>query len=117
MLERSNVFPLPSYAEPDESTIEDLVGPKMYFGLVDLSYRVRRRRRLSRTVEIVPGEPVLTTVYNAFGAEPPGRANFDPLIPAEYLFRWSSRKIERLPGYADALTRFERLFANVNGAL
>jgi len=117
MLERSHVFPLPRYAEPDESTIEDLVGPQMYLGLVDLSYRIPRRRRLSRTVEILVDEPVLTTVYNAFAAQPPSRANFDPLIPAECLFKSATRKTERLPGFGDALARFERLFTNVNGAL
>ena len=50
MLERCHVFPLHKYAEPATSTVEDLIGPRMYLALTDQSYRLPRRHRLSRTV-------------------------------------------------------------------
>jgi len=43
--------------------------------------------------------------------------NFDPMIPAEYLFRSNHRKIQKLPGADEAFERFETLFASVNGIL
>jgi energy-coupling factor transporter ATP-binding protein EcfA2 len=117
MLENCHVFPLHKYAEPARSTVEDLIGPRMYLALTDQSYGIPRRFRLSRTVEPAPDEPVLTAIHNAFAAGRVSRANFDPMIPAEYLFKTNSRKVVKLPGADDALARFETLFTSINGIL
>ena len=117
MLERCHVFPLHKYAEPATSTVEDLIGPRMYMALTDDSYGLPRKYRLSRTVEQRAGEPVLKTVRSAFAARQAKFANFDPMIPAEYLFQSNRRRIERLPGADEAFARFETLFTSVNGIL
>jgi hypothetical protein len=117
MLENCHVFPLHKYAEPARSTVEDLIGPRMYLALTDQSYGLPRRRRLSRTVDPAPEEPVLKTVHSAFAAHQVSAANFDPMIPAEYLFKSNSRKLAKLPGADDAFARFETLFTSVNGIL
>lgn len=117
MLERCHVFPLHKYAEPATSTVEDLIGPRMYLALTDRSFGLPRRHRLSRTVEPITDEPVLKIVRGAFAAGQVKAVNFDPMIPAEFLFRSNHRKIEKLPGADEAFARFEALFSNVNGIL
>ncbi len=117
MLERCHVFPLHKYAEPATSTVEDLIGPRMYMALTDQSFRLPRRHRLSRTMEPVTDEPVLKMVHSAFATGQVKPVNFDPMIPAEFLFRSKHRKIEKLPGAEEAFARFENLFAGVNGIL
>ncbi len=117
MLERCHVFPLHKYAGPATSTVEDLLGPRMYLALTDDSYNLPRRHRLSRTVEHAADEPILKTVHSAFAARQARLANFDPMVPAEYLFRSNHRRIEKLPGANEAFTRFETLFSGVNDIL
>jgi len=117
MFERCHVFPLHKYAVPATSTVEDLLGPRMYLALTDDSYGLPRKYRLSRTVEQMPDEPVLKTVHNAFATRQAKVAKFDPMIPAEYLFRSNHRRIEKLPGADEAFARFETLFSGVNGIL
>jgi len=117
MLERCHVFPLHKYARPATSTVEDLLGPQMYLALTDDSYGLRRRYRLSRTVEQAADEPILKTVHSAFAARQETFARFDPMIPAEYLFRSKHRRIEKLPGADEAFARFETLFSGVNEIL
>jgi energy-coupling factor transporter ATP-binding protein EcfA2 len=118
MLERCHVFPLHKYAEPATSTVEDLIGPRMYIALTDESYGLPRRQRLSRTIEQVSDEePVLKIVRSAFAARQVKPVNFDPMIPAEYLFRSNYRRIGKLPGADEAFARFETLFTSVNEIL
>lgn len=117
MFEHCHVFPLNKYAEPAESTVEDLIGPRMYTAIVDLSYKLPRRQRLARTVEPIPDEPVLKKVSDAFGLIGRDSASFDPMIPAECLFKSNTKKIERLSGVNEAMARFETLFAGLNAAL
>ena len=117
MLERCHVFPLHKYAGPATSTVEDLLGSQMYMALTDESYGLPRKYRLSRTVEQIADEPVLKTVLSAFAARQAKFAKFDPMIPAEYLFRSNHRRIEKLPGANEAFARFETLFSGVNGIL
>ncbi len=117
MLERCHVFPLHKYAEPATSTVEDLIGPRMYLALTDQSFGLPRRHRLSRTVAAVTDEPVLKIVHSAFATGQVKPVNFDPMIPAEFLFRSNHRKIQKLPGADEAFERFETLFTSVNGIL
>lgn len=117
MLERCHVFPLHKYAGPAMSTVEDLIGPRMYMALTDESYGLPRKLRLSRTAQFATDDPILKMVHNAFAVRPAKLANFDPMIPAEYLFRSNHRRIEKLPGADEAFGRFEVLFAGVNGVL
>lgn len=117
MLEKCHVFALRKYAEPAESTIEDLVGPDVYRHLVDLSFKLPRKQRLSRSVRSEPGTPILKTVYDAFASVRETTGRFDPMIPAEYLLKSGDKKLQRLPGMDEAMMRFERLFAAVNTCL
>lgn len=117
MLERCHVFPLHKYARPATSTIEDLIGPRMYMALTDQSYGIPRRHRLSRTADWAADEPVLKAVHNAFATRRVSSANFDPMIPAEYLFKSNSRKTTKLPGADEAFARFETLFSSLSAIL
>jgi energy-coupling factor transporter ATP-binding protein EcfA2 len=113
ILERANSFPLRRYVEPMDGGVEDLIGPATYLALVDLSYRIPRRSRLSRTLHVASDVPVLECVSDHFAASQPTRARFDAMIPAEYLLS-GNRKLRKLPGMEEALARFERLFTDLN---
>jgi hypothetical protein len=118
MLERCHVLPLHKYAQPAASTVEDLLGPRMYLALIDDSYGLPRKHRLSRTIkQITSEEPVLKVVRSAFAARQVKPVNFDPMIPAEYLFQSKHHRIEKLPGADEAFARFETLFTSVNEIL
>jgi energy-coupling factor transporter ATP-binding protein EcfA2 len=117
MLEKCHAFPLRRYAEPAESTIEDLVGADVYFALIDLAYKLRRKRRLASNVDRNASVPVLQTAYDVFATNGQGAVSFDPMAPAEYLFKGPARKLKRLPGLNEALARFEKLFVAVNACL
>jgi hypothetical protein len=117
MLEKCHTFALRRYAEPARSTIEDLVGSDVYYALIDLAYKLPRKQRLASNVDRMSGVPVLQTAYDVFATNGQATLKFDPMIPAEYLFKSGNRKLQRLPGLDTAMRRFETLFADVNGAL
>lgn len=117
MLQKCHSFPLQRYAEPTDSTVEDLLGPITYLALVDLCYRTPRRQRLAKHLRPSVSSPILGTVSELLDDTGiiPGR--FDPLLPAEYLLRSGDRKLHKLPGIDAALSRFEKLFADLNRCL
>jgi len=116
ILGRSNALALHAYAEPLESTLEDLIGPATYIALVDQAYKLPRKQRLARTAETDPGAPLLKAVSDHFATNRPTTAGFDPMVPAEYLLT-AGRKLRKLPGWDTAASRFERLFRDLNGRL
>ncbi len=115
ILAKSNAFPLHWYAGPIDSTVEDMMGPPAYLALVDLCYSLPRRLRLSRKLQVGPGTPVQKAVADYFAAQQPTKAHFDPLVPAEYLLT-GKRRLRRLPGMEEAMTRFERFFTDLTQA-
>ena len=117
MLQSSHAFPLRQYAEPVESTVEDLIGPTAYPALVDLSCRVPRKQRLARTLEVTADTPILGKVAEVLSQNQSIAVSFDPMTPAEYLLRSGNRKLRKLPGIEEALTRFETLFGDLNTCL
>lgn len=117
VLDRSHVLPLRSYAEPVESTMEDLLGPTTYLALVDQCYGVSRKQRVSRELQVPADSPVLQAVRNHFETHRPGTGKFDSMLPADCLLTAGSRKLHKLPGLAEALSRFEKLFGDLNARL
>lgn len=113
ILERANTFALHKYADPMESTIEDLIGPAAYLALVDQSYGIPRKQRLSRSIDAGTSAPLLQLVSEHYATRRPATAGFDPMVPAEYLLT-GGRKTRKLPGMDEALSRFERLFVDLN---
>jgi hypothetical protein len=114
MFTKSNAFPLHRYTTPLDSTYEDMIGPPAYLALVDLCYAIPRRLRLSRTLgpQLPPDVPVQKAVSDYFTAQQPTKARFDPFVPAEYLLT-GKRRLHKLPGMEEALTRFERFFTDL----
>jgi len=117
MLQSSHSFPLRQYAEPVESTIEDLIGPTAYPALVDLACKLPRSQRLARTLKTTTDAPILKRVTESLSQSQAITVSFDPMIPAEYLLRSGHKKLRRLPGIEEALTRFETLFGDLNACL
>ena len=117
MLESCHSFPLRRYAEPVESTVEDLVGPTAYPALIDLCYKIPRGQRLARTMETTPGAPILQRVTDVLDVSRILPNGFDPMIPADYLLRSGNRKLRKLPGLDEAMGRFDNLFGDLNACL
>jgi energy-coupling factor transporter ATP-binding protein EcfA2 len=117
MLTSCHVLTLGRYAEPLESTVEDIIGPPTYFALADLAYKLPRKQRLARTVQPSPGVPLLKMMAQIFGTSAPAAAGFHPMVPAEYLLASGNKKLHKLPGIETALTRFEKLFTDLNACL
>ncbi len=117
MLEACHSFPLRRYAEPIESTLEDLIGPTVYSALIDLCYKIPRGQRLARTLEPTPGTPILRRVTEVLDVTQILPGGFDPMIPADYLLRSGHRKLRKLPGLEEALNRFDTLFGDLNACL
>jgi len=117
MLEACHSFPLRRYAEPVESTVEDLIGPTAYPALIDLCYRIPRGQRLVRALDPTANTPILRKVTEFVDGSQLLPGSFDPMIPADYLLRSGHRKLRKLPGIEEALARFETLFDDLDACL
>jgi hypothetical protein len=110
LLQSSGVLPLSSCVKPASGTLEDLIGDEAYLALVDLSYGLPRRQRLSGTLQKPEDKPILKAVQEHFAANLAETGDFDSTIPAQYLMENRKKCLRRLPGISGAIDRFEGLF-------
>ncbi len=119
LLAGCGVLTMNKYAEDNEGSIEDVIGRRTYFGLVNLCYRLPKRSRLplpTAVPEAVSGQPkrVVEQVEEHFAARTPDAGTFDRGRPAEFLMENTRKCSRKLPDLAQTFDRFERLFAEIN---
>ena len=104
------------YSQTGEGSIEDVIGPQAYFGLVNLCYKLPRKLRLPLTGEspTEQSQRVVDRVEAHFAAHGPDVGIFDRYRPAEFLAENARKCMKKLPDLAAAFDRFERLFADVS---
>ena len=120
LLRGCGILTMDKYINNEEGSIEDLIGWPTYFGLVNLCYKLPRKKRLSLTA---PGESVsidgqtkrlVRRIEEHFAAAEPDLGSFDRYKPAEFLVEHTGKCLKKLPDLSKALERFERLFADIN---
>ena len=120
LLRGCGILTMDKYINNEEGSIEDLIGWPTYFGLVNLCYKLPRKKRLSLKA---PGETVSTEgqpkrlvrqVEEHFAAAGPDVGSFDRYKPAEFLVEHTGKCLKKLPDLSRALDRFEGLFADIN---
>jgi hypothetical protein len=119
LLEGCGVLAMNKYAEGQEGGIEELIGRRTYFGLVNLCYKLPKRSRLPLAIaapDAIPGQPkrLIEQVEEHFAIRAPGAGTFDRSRPAEFLMENTRKCRRKLPDLSQALDRFERLFSEIN---
>lgn len=108
------------YTNNKDGSIEDLIGLPNYFTLVNLCYKLPRKKRLPLTAS---GETISTEEYpistvrqveEYFAATGLDIQPFDRYRPAEFLIENTGKCMKKLPEMTKALDRFERLFTDIN---
>jgi hypothetical protein len=87
-----------------------MLGKETYFALVNMCYKLPRKRRF--THKCPPEEPMTVLEAIATGNLP----KFDRFAVAEFLAENTKKCKRKLPGLAAALDKFEKLFADVNAS-
>lgn len=112
LLTEAQVITANSYTETTEADIEDLLGRDGYAELVKQAYGLQVRLTLAN-----PGtERVVKDVEDAFRLLPPATAEFDHFAPSSFLIE-NPTIVKTLPGYSEALDRFEKLFTDLNALI
>jgi len=117
LLKEGRVFTADTYAGQEEADIEDIIGRGLYVHLVNKCYA------LSKGTAIIDNKPgnapmrVVEEVANHFAVLPPENAQYDHYAPAVYLVENGHGIRGTLPGYEQALSRFEKLFVDLNHLL
>ncbi|MFH1718009.1 MAG: AAA family ATPase, partial [Planctomycetota bacterium] len=114
------IFSTDKYVDGDDGGIEDVIGRPAYLALVNISYKLSRKRRLSFTAaaEDTAEKPnrVVGQVEEHFAAQGPDIGTFDRYKPAEFLAENTRKCLRKLPNLSESLDRFERLFADINAS-
>jgi hypothetical protein len=94
-----------------EADTEDLIGRDGYIALVKQAYKLQALNVAN------PGtERVVNDVEDAFRLLPPETPEFDHFFPSSFLVE-NPTVLKSLPGWKEALDRFEKLFADLNALL
>jgi len=120
LLQDCGILIMDKYIDMEEAKIEDLIGWPAYFGLINLCYKLPRKKRLPLTSSgqttgndrlteriIRQAEEYLANTGLNIGS-------FDRFKPAEFLVEHTGKCLRKLPDLSGALDRFERLFADIN---
>jgi hypothetical protein len=120
LLRGCGILTMDKYIKNGEGSIEDLIGRPTYFGLVNLCYKLPRKKRLSITT---PAETLSTDeqstrlvrqIEEYFAAGGQDIGSFYRNKPAEFLLEHTGKCMRKLPDLSKALDRFEQLFADIN---
>ena len=120
LMQGCGILTMDKYIHNEEGSIEDLIGWPTYFGLVNLCYKLPRKKRLSLTapdetvsIDSQPKRLVLR-VEEYFTAAGPDFGSFDRYKPAEFLVEHTGKCLKKLPDLSRTLDRFEKLFTDIN---
>jgi hypothetical protein len=120
LMQGCGILTMDKYIHSEEGSVEDLIGRPTYFGLVNLCYKLPRKKRLSlkapgETVSI-DGQPkrLVRRIEEHFAATGLDLGSFDHYKPAEFLVEHTGKCLKKLPDLPKALDRFEGLFADIN---
>ena len=108
LIRGSRILTVDKYIDGDQGGIEDMLGKETYFALVNMCYKLPRKRRFMH--KCPPEEPMTVLEAIATGNLP----KFDRFAVAEFLAENTKKCKRKLPGLDAALDRFEKLFADVN---
>lgn len=117
LLEAGRLFYVTQFVEQEEADIEDMLGRKFYFELVNQCYDLKRDERLSNNARSsnAPARMVkeVEQHFQTVATETP---EFSHLSPAVYLLEHGD-DFSETEGLEEALGRFENLFKSVNALL
>lgn len=117
LLQDGHVFTAENYAGQSEADTEDILGRENYIELVNACYNLKGKQKVPATKPAGAAMRVAKEVKEHFRTLPPSVREFDHLAPASYLVENGASLINALPDLANALERFERLFADLNSVL
>jgi energy-coupling factor transporter ATP-binding protein EcfA2 len=102
--------------DQEDAQVEDLLGARLYRELVNGCYNLRESGVLSDEADDTFQHAVrlVARVESHFKAMPPWAPRFDSFGPASYLFENTAELRGTLPDLDKALTRFEKLFRDLN---
>lgn len=111
LLSGSSILTVNAYTGTEEADTEDLIGRDGYIALVEQAYEVKGLKLPDQATD-----RIVKDVENAFRVLPLDAPEFDHFSPSSFLIE-NPAVLKRLPGYNDALNRFERLFKDLNSIL
>ena len=117
LLRDCRIFTADMYVDVNGGSVEDLMGRRAYFSLVNSRYKLSRKFELREGGLIVPSMPVVTEVEDYLRSLPSGGIELNRYAPAEHLVENGKRLVKKLRDLEEGLDRFERLFADLNGCL
>jgi hypothetical protein len=111
LLSEAHILTVNTYTGTGEADTEDMIGRDGYIALVTQAYKLQTLNVAS------PGtERVVKDVEDAFRLLPPSTPEFDHFSPSSFLIE-NPAVLKTLPGFSDALERFEKLFTDLNALL
>ena len=120
LIQGCGILTMNKYVKNNQGNIEDLIGYLTYFRLVNLCYRLPRKKRIPLTVsgEIVSTDEypkrIVRQVEEYFATAGLGFGSFDRYKPAEFLVENTGKCLKKLPDLPEAFDRFEKLFIDIN---
>ncbi len=115
------IFSTDKYVDGDDGSIEDIIGRPAYLALVNMSYKLARKKRFSFTAQtedaVEKPKHIIRQVEEHFSANVPEAGTFERYKPAEFLVENSRKCLRKLPNLSESFDRFERLFADINASL
>jgi predicted ATP-dependent endonuclease of OLD family len=108
LLSESRILTVNTYTATEEADTEDMIGRDGYIALIKQAYGLKSLKLGEK-----PTERVVKDVEDAFRLLPPDTAEFDHFFPSSFLIE-NPTALKALPGYEDALNRFEQLFKALN---
>lgn len=117
ILADTQVFTADMYAGQGQADTEDLVGRPAYFELCNLCYGLEGEARLGRDGQGGSGRVAAEAEEHVNRVLPADMPDFSHYRPAEFLASQGAAVAAQLPGIGEAMDRFEKLFADVNGCL
>lgn len=115
LLQSGHVFSAEKYAAQNEADVEDIIGREMYSVLINESYGLDKKQKLSPTRPKDAPIRVVKEVEAHFRTVATTAKEFSHFTPAEYLNRQPLGS--KFDGLDAALDRFELLFKDLNSIL
>jgi predicted ATP-dependent endonuclease of OLD family len=115
LIQGCGILTMDKYIHSKEGGIEDLIGRIAYFGLVNLCYKLPRKKRLPITAQAETASTDSQSQCLAKQVEEyfASAETFNRYKPAEFLVEHTGKCLKKLPDLSGALDRFESLFADI----